>query len=84
MSRVLGLAATASVVLLLAGQSDAAEPVVMASANVVWELLSPARGDMSQRAGALWRDRNEEAANGFVLTPADGFESPPHIHRMIY
>lgn len=52
--------------------------------EVRFDQLNPARGDQSPKAGTLWGDRNGEAATGFLFSPVDGFESPPHIHNVSY
>lgn len=57
--------------------------VVLAS-EVTWEHLNPARGDKSPKAGTLWGDRKGSGPTGFLLKPADGFQSPPHIHNVSY
>jgi len=46
--------------------------------------LNPARGDRSPQAGQLWGDIREDVASGVILTFADGFSSPPHIHNIGY
>ena len=35
-------------------------------------------------AGTLWGGRDRSGPTGFLLRPADGFESPPHIHNVAY
>jgi hypothetical protein len=64
----------------------AAEPTskVVLTSEVNWEQLNPARGDKSPKAGTLWGDRNGPGPTGFLLKPADGFKSPPHIHNVSY
>ncbi len=57
---------------------------VVSLPDVKWEPLNPARGDKSPQAGTLWGDRNAAVATGFLLKPADGFRSPPHIHNVSY
>ena len=52
--------------------------------EIVWEQLNPARGDQSPKAGTLWGQRLGPGAAGFLLNPADGFRSPPHIHNVAY
>ncbi|MEM8712266.1 MAG: DUF4437 domain-containing protein [Planctomycetota bacterium] len=56
----------------------------MLASEVPWTQLNPARGDQSPRAGTLWGDRNGTVATGFLFSPVDGFESPPHIHNVSY
>jgi len=67
-------------------QELAAEPTyeVVQASKVKWEHLNPARGDKSPQAGTLWGDRNGTEPTGYLLKPADGFESPPHIHNVSY
>ena len=67
-------------------QEPAAEPTskVVLTSEVKWEQLNPARGDKSPKAGTLWGDRNGSGPTGFLLKPADGFSSPPHIHNVSY
>lgn len=79
-----------------AGQASAdAEPVrlspsasapirIVLAADVDWQALNPARGEMSPRAGTLWGDRNAEVPTGFLAKFRDGFSSPPHIHNVTY
>lgn len=62
----------------------AASPEVVVTAEVEWQQLNPARGEMSPKAGALWGDRTGPGAAGFLLKPIDGFLSPPHIHNVAY
>ncbi|MDJ0674879.1 MAG: DUF4437 domain-containing protein [Calothrix sp. MO_167.B42] len=52
--------------------------------EVKWEQLNPARGDKSPQAGTLWGNRTGPGPAGFLLKPADGFKSPPHIHNTAY
>ncbi|WP_081431472.1 DUF4437 domain-containing protein [Moorea bouillonii] len=59
-------------------------PKVVLRSEVKWEQLNPARGDKSPQAGTLWGDRTGPGAAGFLLKPADGFKSPPHIHNIAY
>ena len=58
--------------------------VVVATDDVVWEKLNPARGDASPLAATLWGDRNGSGPTGFLFGPSDGFMSPPHIHNVSY
>ncbi|MCJ7870953.1 DUF4437 domain-containing protein [Phaeobacter sp. J2-8] len=46
--------------------------------------LNPARGDASPRSGALWGDIREDVPSGMLVTFAEGFQSPPHIHNITY
>ena len=62
----------------------AVEPSSVLVSNVKWEQLNPARGDQSPKAGTLWGDRTGPGPAGFLLKPADGFMSPPHIHNTAY
>jgi quercetin dioxygenase-like cupin family protein len=52
--------------------------------EVEWTALNPARGDASPRAATLWGDRAGPGPSGFLVTFADGFSSPPHIHNVTY
>ena len=54
------------------------------ASEVRWEQLNPARGDKSPKAATLWGDRTGPGPAGFLLKPADGFRSPPHIHNVAY
>ncbi len=64
-------------------QNNAPAQVLLTS-EVQWEQLNPARGDASPKAGTLWGDRTGPGPGGFLLQPADGFKSPPHIHNIAY
>ncbi len=57
---------------------------VVASSDVVFQPLNPARGDASPRAGALWGDIRQGVPSGVLIKFADGFSSPPHIHNITY
>ncbi len=57
---------------------------VVATADVPWTPLNPARGDQSPKAGALWGDRTGPGPSGFLVRFADGFSSPPHMHNVSY
>ncbi|WP_323772521.1 DUF4437 domain-containing protein [Antarctobacter sp.] len=46
--------------------------------------LNPARGDASPRSGALWGDIRKDVPSGMLVTFAEGFQSPPHIHNITY
>ena len=59
-------------------------PTVILASEVKWELLNPARGDMSPQAGTLWGDRRGTVPTGFLAKFADGFSSPPHIQNSTY
>ena len=60
------------------------EVQVLGVQDLVWEHLNPARGAASPSAATLWGDRNGNEATGFLLRPADGFSSPPHLHNVSY
>ena len=66
--------------------SPAGEPrdTVVLTSDIEWGQINPARGAASPMAGTLWGDRNGRGPTGFLLKPADGFESPPHIHNVSY
>ena len=46
--------------------------------------LNPARGELSPKAGKLWGDIRADVPSGALVTFADGFQSPPHIHNITY
>ena len=46
--------------------------------------LNPARGDQSPKSGKLWGNIREDVPSGMLVTFADGFQSPPHIHNITY
>ena len=68
----------------LAGPSPDPSIQVIPASEVDWQHLNPARGAASPSAGTLWGDRDDRGPTGFLLRPADGFESPPHIHNVSY
>jgi len=80
----------ACTILQVASDSTAQEPAVEPTSKVVltseveWTHLNPKRGDLAPKAGTLWGDRNGSGPTGFLLKPADGFKSPPHIHNVSY
>lgn len=57
---------------------------VVLSSEIKWEMLNPARGDKSPKAGTVWGDRKGKVATGFLAKFTDGFSSPPHIHNVTY
>ncbi|MEM1049075.1 MAG: DUF4437 domain-containing protein [Pseudomonadota bacterium] len=63
-----------------------AEPSVevVSREDVEFIPLNPARGDASPKAGVLWGDIREDVPSGALITFADGFASPPHIHNITY
>ncbi len=63
-----------------------AEPSVevVSRGDVEFIPLNPARGDASPKAGVLWGDIREDVPSGALITFADGFASPPHIHNITY
>lgn len=63
-----------------------AEPTVdvVERADVEFIPLNPARGDASPKAGVLWGDIRQDVPSGALITFADGFASPPHIHNITY
>lgn len=65
---------------------SAPEPTakVVLTSEVEWTHLNPKRGDLAPKAGTLWGDRKGSGPTGFLLKPADGFQSPPHIHNVSY
>ncbi len=46
--------------------------------------LNPARGDLSPKSGKLWGNIRKAEPSGMLVTFADGFQSPPHIHNITY
>jgi quercetin dioxygenase-like cupin family protein len=46
--------------------------------------LNPKRGDQSPQSGRLWGNIRENETSGMLVTFADGFQSPPHIHNITY
>ncbi|MGD1925579.1 MAG: DUF4437 domain-containing protein [Paracoccaceae bacterium] len=68
-----------------AGLSSAEPRVeVVKRADVEFIPLNPARGDASPKAGVLWGDIRQDGPSGALITFADGFASPPHIHNITY
>ncbi|MEM7121499.1 MAG: DUF4437 domain-containing protein [Pseudomonadota bacterium] len=57
---------------------------VVKRSDVEFIPLNPARGDESPQAGVLWGDIREDVPSGALITFADGFMSPPHIHNITY
>ena len=57
---------------------------VVERAEVEFIPLNPARGDASPKAGVLWGDIRQDVPSGALITFADGFASPPHIHNITY
>lgn len=70
-----------------AGPQSPQAPVdiqIVPASNVTWSPLNPARGAASPQAGALWGDRTDTGASGFLVRFTKGFSSPPHIHNITY
>ncbi len=66
-------------------QVSAAEDIkIILASEVNWELLNPARGNKSPKAGTLWGDRKGTVPTGFLAKFKNGFSSPPHIHNTTY
>lgn len=63
---------------------DPIEREIVLISDVDWQMLNPARGDKSPKAGTLWGDRKGEVPTGFLVEFVDGFSSPPHIHNVTY
>jgi len=81
----LGLLLALAMAACTAPPADAPPQVLVRSLQeVTWEHLNPARGADSPGAATLWGDRQGRGPTGFLLRPADGFESPPHIHNVSY
>ncbi|MEM0989149.1 MAG: DUF4437 domain-containing protein [Pseudomonadota bacterium] len=57
---------------------------VVERAEVQFIPLNPARGDASPQAGVLWGDIRQDVPSGALITFANGFASPPHIHNITY
>jgi len=53
-------------------------------ADVKFIPLNPLRGDLSPKSGKLWGDIRSDVPAGMLVTFADGFQSPPHIHNITY
>ncbi|MDJ0981713.1 MAG: DUF4437 domain-containing protein [Kiloniellales bacterium] len=53
-------------------------------ADVKFIPLNPLRGDLSPKSGKLWGNIREDVSSGMLVTFADGFQSPPHIHNITY
>lgn len=52
--------------------------------DVTFIPLNPARGDQSPQSDKLWGDIRKDVPSGMLVTFADGFQSPPHIHNITY
>ncbi|GJL51609.1 MAG: hypothetical protein NPIRA01_28360 [Nitrospirales bacterium] len=57
---------------------------VVATSDIKWGPLNPARGDKGPKAGTLWGDRTGSGPSGFLVKFVDRFSSPPHIHNITY
>lgn len=77
----------------VASQSIAPKPAVepagpisevVATSDIKWGPLNPARGDKGPKAGTLWGDRTGSGPSGFLVKFVDRFSSPPHIHNITY
>jgi len=53
-------------------------------ADVTFTPLNPLRGDLSPKSGKLWGNIRNDVPSGMLVTFADGFQSPPHIHNITY
>jgi hypothetical protein len=78
------LALTACASSQVAPTAAGTKSTVVLASEAKWEELNPARGDESPKAATLWGDRQDVGPTGFLLNPADGFESPPHAHNVSY
>lgn len=57
---------------------------VVTPGQIAFVPLNPARGDAAPQAGMLWGNLREDVPTGMLITFADGFSSPPHIHNITY
>ena len=57
---------------------------VVKRSNVDFIPLNPLRGDLSPKSGKLWGNIRKDLSSGMLVTFADGFQSPPHIHNITY
>lgn len=46
--------------------------------------LNPLRGKSGPQSGRLWGNIRGDMPSGMLVTFADGFQSPPHIHNITY
>jgi len=78
--------AALAVGLAFTGGAGLADPSVevVPRGEVEFIPLNPARGDASPKAGVLWGDIRKDVPSGALITFADGFSSPPHIHNITY
>ena len=86
MKRSVLLASCGAITLIACSPVQAETPGVeiVPASEARWSPLNPARGDQSPRAGALWGDRTNTNASGFLVEFPQGFSSPPHIHNTTY
>ncbi|KZN75044.1 hypothetical protein N477_19390 [Pseudoalteromonas luteoviolacea H33-S] len=74
-----------SFILLPLGLSASARvSEVVTTENLEWGDLNPLRGKLSPGAVNLWGDRTQDTATGMLVRFNKGFESPPHIHNILY
>ncbi len=59
-------------------------PELVKRSDVRFIPLNPARGDRSPKSGKLWGNIRKNVPSGMLVTFADGFQSPPHIHNITY
>ncbi len=66
-----------------AGEGHSTTEIVKRS-DVTFIPLNPLRGDQSPQSGKLWGNIRNDMPSGMLVTFADGFQSPPHIHNITY
>ena len=85
---IAALAATLVAVAVLgtarAAASGRPENELVKRSDVEFIPLNPARGELGPKAGRLWGDIRADVPSGILVTFADGFQSPPHIHNITY
>ncbi|MDK1287923.1 DUF4437 domain-containing protein [Pseudoalteromonas umbrosa] len=57
---------------------------VVTTEKLEWGYLNPLRGKLSPGAVNLWGDRTQNTATGMLVRFNKGFESPSHIHNILY
>lgn len=80
---------TITLSLLLAGTAQVAAPKrttvdLVKREDVSFIPLNPLRGDRSPKSGRLWGNIREGGPSGMLVTFAENFQSPPHIHNITY
>lgn len=82
--RSLSLVLALGVAALSSTQAVSQSHEIVTRADVEFIALNLLRGDKSPQAGQLWGDITADVLSGFLVTFADGFQSPPHIHNITY